>query len=58
MAPNHLQVTIRIPLSTIVLNTYRIVGFCREDYNLTIGSIRDIKIRDHFIHDILYLTLY
>ena len=32
---------------------YHIVGFCREDFNLVIGSIRDIKIRDHFIRDIL-----
>ena len=32
---------------------YRIAGFCREDFNLAIGSIRDIKIRDHFIRDIL-----
>ena len=31
---------------------YRIAGFCCEDFNLTIGSIRDIKIRDHFIRDI------
>ena len=28
---------------------YRIAGFCREDFNLAIGPIRDIKIRDHFI---------
>ena len=32
---------------------YRIVGFYHEDFNLAIGSIRDIKIRDHFICDIL-----
>ena len=32
---------------------YRIAGFFREDFNLAIGSIRDIKIRDHFICDIL-----
>ena len=32
---------------------YCIVGFCREDFNLVIGSIRDIKIRDHFIRDFL-----
>ena len=40
------------------LENHRIVGFCREDFNLAIGSIRDIKIRDHFIRDILYLMLY
>ena len=32
---------------------YHIAGFCREDFNLVIGSICDIKIRVHFIHDIL-----
>ena len=32
---------------------YRIAGFCREDFNLAIGSIRDIKIREHFIREIL-----
>ena len=33
--------------------TYRIAGFCRKDSYLTIGSIHDIKICDHFIRDIL-----
>ena len=33
--------------------TYCIAGFCRKDFYLAIGSIRDIKIRDHFIRDIL-----
>ena len=28
-------------------------GIWREDFNLAIGSIRDIKIHDHFIRDIL-----
>ena len=37
---------------------YCIAGFCCVDLNLAIGSIRDIKIRDHFIRDILYLALY
>ena len=37
---------------------YRIVDYCGKDFNLAIGSIRDIKIRDHFIRDILYLALY
>ena len=31
----------------------RITGFCFEDFNLVIGSIRNIKICDHFICDIL-----
>ena len=35
------------------ISYYRIAGFCREDFNLAIGSIRDIKIRGHFIRDIL-----
>ena len=38
--------------------TYRIAGFCHENFNLAIGSIHDIKIHDHFIRDILYLALY
>ena len=37
---------------------YRIAGFCRENFNLAIALIHDIKIRDYFIHDILYLVLY
>ena len=37
----------------IYIYIYRIAGFCREDFNLAIGSIRDFKIRDHFILDIL-----
>ena len=37
---------------TYTINIYRIAGYCREDFNLAIGSIRDIKIRDHFIRDI------
>ena len=28
-------------------------GFLLRGFNLAIGSIRDIKIRDHFIRDIL-----
>ena len=37
---------------------YHIAGFCYKDFNLAIGSIRDIKIRGHFNRDILYLALY
>ena len=33
--------------------TYCIACFCRKDFNVAIGSIRDIKIHDHFIRDIL-----
>ena len=40
------------------VTVYRIASFCREDFNLTIGLIRNIKIHDHFICDILYLMLY
>ena len=41
------------PIKIALNGIYRIAGFCHEDFNLTIGSIRDIKIRDHFIRDIL-----
>ena len=28
-------------------------GLCQEELNLVIGTIRNIKIHDYFIHDIL-----
>ena len=60
MLPTHRLTTLSTSLTSMCngVTVYCIVGFCREDFNLVIGSIRDIKIRDHFIRDILYLTLY
>ena len=43
------------PLYSIAsyIATYHTVGFCRKDFNFVIDSIRDIKIREHGIRDIL-----
>ena len=43
----------KLPNFQLTYKYYYVVSFYREDFNLAIGSVRDINIRDHYIHDIL-----